>query len=264
MASGAVQMPTTPTRPSTSATCRPASITPGRPVHSSTTGGAVPSASTAASASSDGSTARSAPRLRARSRRAGWGSDTSTSAAPRALAQSTAASPMGPPPRTATRSPGCRSTRRRARRAMARGSTRAWSSPVTAAGRANSSSAPRATSSAKPPGRLSPTRANSVQWSGRPARQCRHAPQPKKGRATTWVPGVHRSSSPASRTTPAISWPSTVPGSPMTPATCRSLPQMPHAVTSTTTSPGAGRGSSTSASSRWGRSSVRTAARTGR
>ena len=102
------QIPTTTTRPSTAVISMACSMSPGRPLHSKTTLGPPPVASAipAATGSLVGSKAAAAPSLRARSRRRADGSLTTTTSTPMATAQATAARPIGPAPRTATRSAG--------------------------------------------------------------------------------------------------------------------------------------------------------------
>ena len=98
---------------------------------------------------------------------------------------------------------------------------------------------------------------------GATARAVRAVATPANGRTATAVPVGQRSGStpaPTAATTPAISWPRPTPGSASWLARWRSLPQIPHPVTRSSASPGPGEGVGTSASSSFGRSSVRTAA----
>ncbi len=193
------------------------SMRPGRPLHSKTTLGPPPVASTTPAAMGPlvGSKAAEAPSRRASSRRRIEGSLTTATSTPIDTAQATAARPIGPAPRTATRSRAVTWPRRNARRITASGSTRGCSSEVTLAGSLKSSSARTVTNSAKPPGRSRPISWNCAQWSARPARQKTQSPHPPNGRATTAVPAGHAVGStpePTADTSPAISWPRTAPG----------------------------------------------------
>ena len=98
--------------------------------------------------------------------------------------------------------------------------------------------------SAKPP-----TRVACAHWLIRPCLQCRHSPQPYEGSQATARPtSLRLTPRPTSRITPAYSWPITIGGvhgkRPW--VACTSVPQIPAAVTSTTTCPGPATGSGAS------------------
>ena len=91
------------------------------------------------------------------------------------------------------------------------------------------------------------------QSDGRLALHMRHAPQRSPGPPTTMSPGCHRvTPSPTAATVPIHSWPCQLPGTPQPSSTmCRSLPQMPHSSTATSTSsePTSGTGTCSTATS---------------
>ena len=79
-------------------------------------------------------------------------------------------------------------------------------------------------------------------------RQYRHSWQCREGSTATWSPTASSvTSEPRATTSPANSWPGTIgsDGANSPSRMCRSVPQMPHAATCTTTSRGPGVGSGT-------------------
>ncbi len=109
-----------------------------------------------------------------------------------------------------------------------------------------------ATYSANAPSTVSPVAPQPAQRLPRPARQGPQAPQNRDGSTATRSPTARPAptSGPSATTSPANSCPGTIGygvGGKCPSAMCRSVPQIPHAPTRTTTSPGPGTGSGTSA-----------------
>ena len=108
---------------------------------------------------------------------------------------------------------------------------------------------------ANAPSTCEPSDARNGQMLGRPARHQRHAPQVEKNvsdvtRAPAHAPSTPR---PSSATTPQSSWPIVTGGTHgYSPASmCRSVPQIPAASSSITTSPGPATASGRSAYATW-------------
>ena len=145
---------------------------------------------------------------RARSRRAGAGSDTVMSSTPRARSTAVVSSPTGPAPVTSTRSPGATPDRLTVWIAIAVGSVSAAARVVKrrrireqARGRHDDVAAERAA-----PERSDRVAACAGTPTGRPRRHARHSPQPASGSATTRVPTQPASTpSPTATTVPAHS-----------------------------------------------------------
>ena len=245
--------------------CASASFSvPRTPTHSNTTSGSRPvrPCRRDPGCSRAGSAVAVAPSRRASAARPSAGSDT-TVTAPIARHQRRVVRPIGPAPITRQPVPAATGAIRTPCNATASGSTSAAARNPMPSGMRRQLSGCTRTYSAYAPGRSpSPSERMVVQRMPSPATHAAHDPHAMYGRATTGSPTSQPDTpEPSAATSPANSWPITVPGGSVC-AACRSEPQMPQSRTRRSSSPGSGSGRGTSSTARRP-ASLSTAARTG-
>ena len=163
---------------------------------------------------SSGSTMAVTPRSAARRRRPSCGSTTVMSEMPMSVRAATLNAPIGPAPKTMTRSPGATPDRVMPCKATERGSASAAWRGERPSGRRRTPAARHRMYSAKAPSDCSPV----MLWrfshcEGLPSRQRRQVPQRWPGPPTTSSPTDQPvTSSPTAAIVPLHSWPATAPG----------------------------------------------------